>query len=178
MTNETTDCYLHLYNYSGNHLLQREMSFSSNNVDFELDIKAGNFSYIGEYTIIAWCNNTVYLGGYTSGIARATINGKNGTFNVALILAIALLSSLLLITYHTLKEEHWLMKTILMFFIPLLFILAGGFTNIASSGTIYENLGASAYKTIIWLVRIFYTYVVISLLIKVLNVFAKQNKTK
>ena len=56
MKNDTTDCNIHIYNESGHHVLEEDLGFDSNLIDFELFIDGGNFSVLGEYAYIIQCN--------------------------------------------------------------------------------------------------------------------------
>ena len=57
LTNATTSCLLHLYKPNGEHLLESDMGWDSNDLEFKLDIDAGNFT-LGQHAYIIICNNT------------------------------------------------------------------------------------------------------------------------
>lgn len=59
LTNSTTDCYLHVYNLSsGSHLVQTEMTFDGNGLDWEYTILGGNYT-VGLLTNhVVFCNST------------------------------------------------------------------------------------------------------------------------
>lgn len=54
LTNDTTNCFVHLYNYSG-HTLQKNMSWDSNNLEWHTNILGGNFSNLGEFSFYIQC---------------------------------------------------------------------------------------------------------------------------
>lgn len=63
LTNLTTECELHLYNNSGNHIVTADMWFDASDNDFELVIGAGNFSDDTNYQAVAYCNHSKPRGG-------------------------------------------------------------------------------------------------------------------
>jgi len=54
LTNDTTYCYIHLYNTSG-HTLERNLSWDSNNLEWDLMIKSNNFSIFVEFAFYEEC---------------------------------------------------------------------------------------------------------------------------
>jgi len=104
LTNETTNCTLNIYNSSGEGILRKE------NLDFDVThtssdcqncfgfhIKGGNFSYIGPYSYLIRCENTLSGGAVSVGF-EVTSTGldpksilNNSTMIILLALAIILL---------------------------------------------------------------------------------------
>ena len=76
ITNETTKCFIHLYNISGSHIMEEYMGWDSNGLEFELYIGAGNFSNLGDYAYIIQCNGTSG-GGFVGGNFEITEDGKD-----------------------------------------------------------------------------------------------------
>lgn len=81
MDNHTASCNVHLYNVSGNHILQEDMVFNVEEVfDYELYINGDNFSTLGLYSFIIQCNTTPIdgggIGGFVSGAVEVTEDGK------------------------------------------------------------------------------------------------------
>lgn len=74
ITNETTYCFLHLYDKYGRHVLQENMSWSENGLEFELYISEGNFTDLGVYAYIIQCNGTEG-GGFDAGNFEVTEEG-------------------------------------------------------------------------------------------------------
>ena len=100
LTNETTNCFLHLYNKYGQHVLQEDMDFSSNGIEFELYIGEGNFTNLGLYAYIIQCNATLNRGGFDAGNFEITVSGEpedptDTTSGISIILFILLINGLL-----------------------------------------------------------------------------------
>ena len=75
-TNETISCFIHLYSpTNGGHLIEENMSFDSNGIDFEYEVAGGNFSELGQYAVLMDCEDTV-IGGYIEYGFDVTANGK------------------------------------------------------------------------------------------------------
>lgn len=96
----STSCYFHLYNQSGEHILQTDATYSPSNIDneWEVFVLGGNFSTPGDYAYIIQCNSTV-LGGYESvGFtvtnAKVSISTSEAIIYVLLTLGVFLLFAL------------------------------------------------------------------------------------
>lgn len=78
LDNTEADCYLHLYNMAGSHLLEANISKDGNGYDHDLTILGGNFTEHGEFNgYYIWCvNNAGDLGGELKGFYEITANGK------------------------------------------------------------------------------------------------------
>ena len=75
VTNETTDCFVHLYSHTGHHILEENMSFDGNGIEFELEINDSIFVVTGQHSYIIQCNNTGGVGGFVSGSFFITESG-------------------------------------------------------------------------------------------------------
>ena len=75
ITNETTKCFLHIYNRTGDHILEEYMGWDSNGLEFDLYIGGGNFSVLGSYAYIIQCNGSAG-GGFDAGMFIITEDGK------------------------------------------------------------------------------------------------------
>lgn len=65
--NQSTVCYLHLYNRTGSHILTMSQSLIEHDFDFEFIVGGGNFSKLDSYSLITQCNDsTQRLGGFVS----------------------------------------------------------------------------------------------------------------
>lgn len=66
LTNETTNCTIHIYRPSdGEHVVEDIMGFNpENNIDFEYEAGAGNFSEIGQYAVVFYCEVEDEIGGF------------------------------------------------------------------------------------------------------------------
>lgn len=56
---ENIECYFHIYNITGNHILTAMDNTSSNTFDYSVDIPASSLDKTGVYQIIIQCNGTV-----------------------------------------------------------------------------------------------------------------------
>ena len=76
LDDSTTQCFLHLYNTTGAHIIEQEMPWEGDNeFDWRLDVLGGNFSSAGRYGFIIQCNATT-IGGFASGGVDATPTGR------------------------------------------------------------------------------------------------------
>lgn len=67
-------CYLHLYNSTGYHVFEGNLSLDSNGIDWELLIEGGNFSTLGEHSFRIYCKDT--FGGEVGGVFLVTLSGE------------------------------------------------------------------------------------------------------
>ena len=77
--NDEVDCYLHLYNSTGSHILESSaFEKDANGWDLEYMVSYGNLTEHGEENVYyLWCNNTAEnLGGEVKGFYEITANGK------------------------------------------------------------------------------------------------------
>jgi len=64
-----SDCGFHLYDPVGNHIIENnDLPLDSNGMEFTANIGGGNFSMLGRYTWISWCNISVEGGFISSSI--------------------------------------------------------------------------------------------------------------
>lgn len=72
--NDSVYCHLHLYNQTGSHIVDSNLTTMEYDYDFGIEIGAGNFSTIGYYSYIIQCNNS-NQGGRTSVQLEVTKDG-------------------------------------------------------------------------------------------------------
>lgn len=77
-TNTTTSCYVHLYNSEGSHIVESQMGWDSNDVEFTYTIGGGNFT-IGSHAYIIWCNNTNKQIHLVNGVFEVTNTGNKNS---------------------------------------------------------------------------------------------------
>lgn len=94
INNKSTDCFLHVYNNTGNHIINEKMIFDSNNIDFYTFINHTTISAPGDYGYIAWCNNSIQ-GGYFSEALVYTLTGKADKTNMTIPILLLFLFSVL-----------------------------------------------------------------------------------
>lgn len=126
VTNETTQCFLHLYNETGSHLVEQEMEFSSNGQEWQQIILGGNLSEPGERSFIIWCNASLQ-GGFVSGAIDITESGDllseaGSKFYIGVIFFFLLISIMLFIGFY--KEGKWQMKMTYALFSYVFFLIA------------------------------------------------------
>ena len=73
-----TECWFHLYNNSGGHILNISLNSMDETFDFDYTIDKSNFSKAGLYPYIIQCNST-FIGGFASGIFEVTDSGRDET---------------------------------------------------------------------------------------------------
>jgi len=66
LTNTTTNCIIHIYKPSdGGHVIEMNMTFCpTNQVDFEAEIEGGNFTEVGQYAVLFYCEVPGEIGGF------------------------------------------------------------------------------------------------------------------
>ncbi len=70
-------CSFHLYNTAnGGHLIEDNMTADSNGIDWEYEVAGGNFSEIGQYAIVIYCEVEDEIGGFFEFGFDVTKNGK------------------------------------------------------------------------------------------------------
>lgn len=84
MTNETTDCFIHVYDNLGAHIVEDNLSFSENGIDFEIDFN--QTQRIGEYGYIVQCENDEDERGIVSTQFFVTKSGKDESINSGTLL--------------------------------------------------------------------------------------------
>lgn len=156
MLNDTIDCFIHLYNHAGDHILKDEMTFEPP-VDFEYMVGGENFSIQGHYAQIIFCNST-NLGGAIEISFDVTATGREERdITLALIVGIGIISALLLFLAVKLDEEHGILKILLIISSVTLLILI----PISTFITITSNTGRIFYRTFLYIFIVFWLYVFI-----------------
>jgi len=93
ITNETAKCEFHLYNSTGNHIINETVTEFDHDYDFEIKVGGGNFSKVGFYSYIFQCNGTDNIGGFVSAQLIITETGfQNDESNNGLPIMIFILS--------------------------------------------------------------------------------------
>lgn len=80
LTNDSASCLVHIYNNTGENIIEEDMSFDSNLLEYKLFIGGKNFSIEGKYAYIIQCN-TSKIGGFVSGNFDITNDGKPNGIN-------------------------------------------------------------------------------------------------
>lgn len=131
LTNDVVDCYLHLYNSSGDHTYENGvMDKDPDLIDHELFLGGGNFSDLGWHSYYIWCNSTT-LGGSAKGTFQVTPTGEIGTTSKAVFYVgiLFLLAILLLISIYGFVEAEQLWAKVGLVGIAYLFLIAISFIS-------------------------------------------------
>lgn len=130
-------CYLHLYNYTGKHLLQEELTADSNGLEWKLDIGANNFSVIGAYSYLLWCNDS-NTGGFVRGGFEVTETGlaepTQDTEEELLLYFVFVLCIILLFVAFYKNDQN------LASISGMLMIVLGGYIIVAGFSTLSNGL--------------------------------------
>ncbi len=140
-------CYLHLYNFSGQHTLQAEMSPDSNDLEWELDINKSNFSLLGMHSFIIYCNTTD-TGGFVRGRFDVTESGSNKNIEQALLISGILLAIILFILALTFKDPNFAIASGMIFVIVGIHMFRFGYigiNNFISSSSSIIIIGIGCY---------------------------------
>jgi len=163
MTNETTTCVIHIYNFTGAHILEQDLLWDDNNVDFYAELTPNIYNEVGDYSYLVHYNTTLQ-GGYISSTFQVTPTGKitdNNVILTAMLLFGGFILCLFFFYKNISKEEHWMLKVILQFMIfilGLVMLLYSYFLFIVGGSPLFIGLG-DMNMTIFWiilLVTIFY----------------------
>lgn len=106
-TNATTSCIVHLYNSTGSHIVEGNMGWDSNNIEFKYTIAASNFTN-GVHAYIIYCNNTNKENHLVSGDFMVSPSGTEFTTAKAVgyIGLIFVFVAFLVLLLYKLKEEE------------------------------------------------------------------------
>lgn len=83
VSNESTNCTLHIYSTTGQHTLREQMGFDG--TEWELDINATVLEEIGSHTFIIYCYDGS-VGGFASGSFMVTTDGLDEDVSFAWML--------------------------------------------------------------------------------------------
>jgi hypothetical protein len=124
-TNETTTCVFHLYNQQGDHVLESEMGWNNNDLEFSLLIDGGNLSS-GNQAYIIYCNNTNNQNHLVNGKFMITETGfkldeaDSKISSTGIIFLLLMGIAFLFFGYFLTKGEFWARWS-------GIFIISGGF---------------------------------------------------
>lgn len=117
LTNESVDCMIHLYDpLNGGHLIEDNMSFDANGIDFEYTVLGGNFTTIGQYAVLFDCEDTT-IGGFIEYPFYVTLSGEDSQIvqsipYSAFLLFLFVLMGSLYILQKSINFEKWNNKII------------------------------------------------------------------
>jgi len=170
LLNNEADCLLHIYNTTGNHIVQANMSKDSNNIDLYYEINKSFFNCVGEYTFITSCNSS-NEGGFTSGSAIGLKGGYKSSpnsNNLISIIGIGIFCFVLIILSMQFKSTTknkrgedvtnsvgQLIKTSIIFYVVFTLQTLGSVVMQSSLSTNFSNATLSFFKSTILFMRIF-----------------------
>jgi hypothetical protein len=73
--NTGINCYFHLYNETGAHIVEMQDAIASETFDYSFLVLKENFTKVAHYYYYVECNSSAY-GGYSSSIVYITYNGE------------------------------------------------------------------------------------------------------
>jgi len=186
--NSSLICSFHLYNNRGVHLIETDLLFESDDMEFYIDLNSSVMTSVGLYSYIVSCNDSVNAGFYTDSIEmndRTSVNGYwSGNMIAITIALIAMIAFFLIIGFIAYSWSSLIMSRSLFWLAFTCFSLA--LTElILLIGLIYVNeAGGSA--AFVGLLRInFYAMAIlgfgvgmITLFIIMMNIFRADDTMK
>lgn len=108
---EDANCYIHLYDPYGSHLLKSQMENPPGEFDYEIYIDENNFSEVGIHGYILQCNTTIESG-FVSGAFEITATGEpidtaKAIFYIGLLFVLIILMGLSLWAHFQDKTLMW-----------------------------------------------------------------------
>jgi len=164
--NDSTDCFLHLYNQSGSHIIEDDMTFDSNMVDFYKKIPADLLKIGDSYQFIIWCN-TSNIGGFISSGFQITETGNSPIYSVSQtqykmlpVIIFYILVTLTFLAIGIYSKEFWIK------FIDFAFALLH---TIMTMAIVYLYV---TDQSINWLVKLdFYFFVIVGTIVLMFNLY-------
>ena len=146
VTNATdggTGCFIHVYDSTGSHIVEEDLIFDSNGIDFFYNATGTAVTKEGKYSYIVQCNSSAHSGFLSTSIEVVRDNTIDPEKAKALIFAIALFALILLFFANTVDEkEHWILKLLALVFVVIcLFLLGAMAFNVHSFGLRLYNIG-------------------------------------
>jgi len=103
LTNDSTTCYIHLYNETGSHIIEQDYGWDSNDLEWALTINGGNFSTAQDYPFYIQCTSTDSVCA-VSGMVTSTLSGEPQATGNLLALMIILCFIMFVGTIYTLLK--------------------------------------------------------------------------
>ena len=191
---DTLSCYFHLYNSTGQHMLELQENTPSHNFDYGFNVTGGNFSSIGEYSYITQCNSSV-AGGFVSVPFIVTGGGVEMTTATALIYIIFILTLGFLLFYtlvaavripfkNTVSEEGKVLsvnylkyfKVIMMFFSYFLLMFLIGIVRSVMYNYLLVTGAEKVFEWLWWTMFYLIWPIIVTSLIVLLITFLTDRK--
>ena len=114
-------CYFHLYNMTGQHILRMTTSTVNDDFDYEFLVLGGNFSKVGDYSFVLQCNNSAaQLGGFIEQPLLVNLTGDETQNQSNILFFIFLLIAIIMLVFGYYKKEY-----MFIMFSGVMFIVAG-----------------------------------------------------
>ena len=89
LDNTTTNCSFELYNQTGTHLIIIEnVPYDTIDKDWDVNILGGNFSTLGDYSILIACESTFNKGGFVNFQFEVTPTGMGNTLGFYILILV------------------------------------------------------------------------------------------
>lgn len=172
------NCYFHLFNSSGKHLIELESS-SPDLFDYSFDVDGGNFSEVGDYCYVAQCNSSTQ-GGYVSVPFSVTKTGEDIGLNqsITIIGQLGLLALFLALGFNF-SNERWKVR-FFFFMVSLLMgiLILNSIRIIASASSDLEKMMEMSLILGIIVLVFMFLYLFIHALIELFHYFKSRKNMK
>jgi len=152
LTNETVVCTIHVYSpLTGEHLIEDNMSFDSNGIDFEYTVLGDNFTTVGQYSVLFDCQDTS-IGGFLEYPFYVTLSGEEfeipeSIAYLSFLLFLSMLMGSLYVLQKSINFEKWNNKIISKYenknYVKLVFSSIG-YNLMKNAFVIYYLIGLAA----------------------------------
>jgi len=180
LTNSTAGCVIHVYNNNGTHLYIANLTYDAADKDFKYILNITNITASTTLAYLVYCNTTTESGFVGNGF-RLNYNARDPSLNTNYLPVVIFLIGIcfILITIsNNLDPRHGILKLILLSFVVLFFIVFGVVLLTMFRGGALDIHALLFFKTNTWLLRIFFSYVLIFLLIMVFEKLGMLVKVK
>lgn len=133
----TRECFVHIYNSTGNHQFTGRMLYDGA-YDFEVMVAGGNFSRVGIYPYVTWCNSSSQ-GGFYRDYFTVTATGSILTLNNAALFGVGILALLALTVFSLVfatREENALALRLFFVMLSAVFLFGLSATAFMAAGYI------------------------------------------
>lgn len=182
LTNSTTGCVIQIYKDNGTRLLTETLEYDLYNFYYIWNTTNHTTEKSFYYTV--YCTQFVNLDGreqidmnvtgrgFMSNNFELNYYGRNPVFNtnyLAIVVCLIGICFILIFVSSNLDERHSILKLLLLSFIVLFFIVFGVIMLTMMRGGDLDINSLLVFKTTTWLLRIFFAYILIFLLIVVFD---------
>ena len=174
----TTECSILMYTNNGSRFLHDNLSFDGTNFYYIWD--KSNFSTPQSLYYTVMCNQSSANGFMSNSfdINYDARNPLNNTNYLPIIICMLGMCLILLMINNSLDERHGVLKLMLLSFIVLFFIIFGVVLMAMMRGADLTFYSLAVFKTTSWILRIFFAYVLVFLIIVIFQHFGILMKMK